>query len=196
MAAAHSNLCFVALIRVPLCEREGRGFNPAATGPSSTPGPRNSYELAFRNQFYTPRYVVQFLVDNTLGRIWYEMRKGETALKEKCQYLVWRPNEVLATRDSDRRAGACPGLLDDATGRRPPQGVALQVPTQHRATVGTGSLDRGQEILGRTPCRQVRMVIDCQATVSPRDDVGPPLGAALGPGQAPARRTMLWLTIL
>lgn len=24
--------------------------------------PRNSYELAFRNQFYTPRYVVQFLV--------------------------------------------------------------------------------------------------------------------------------------
>ncbi|MFQ5883750.1 MAG: SAM-dependent methyltransferase, partial [Thermoplasmata archaeon] len=55
--------------------------------------PRNSYELAFRNQFYTPRYVVQFLTDNTLGRIWYEIRKGETALKEKCQYLVRRPNE-------------------------------------------------------------------------------------------------------
>ena len=41
--------------------------------------PRNSYELAFRNQFYTPRYVVQFLVDNTLGRIWYEMHHGEHA---------------------------------------------------------------------------------------------------------------------
>ena len=40
--------------------------------------PRNSYELAFRNQFFTPRYVVEFLTDNTLGRIWYEMRKGET----------------------------------------------------------------------------------------------------------------------
>ena len=38
--------------------------------------PRNSYELAFRNQFFTPRYVVEFLTDNTLGRIWYEMRKG------------------------------------------------------------------------------------------------------------------------
>ena len=38
--------------------------------------PRNSYELAFRNQFFTPRYVVEFLIDNTLGRIWYEMRKG------------------------------------------------------------------------------------------------------------------------
>ncbi len=39
--------------------------------------PRNSYELAFRNQFFTPRYVVEFLTDNTLGRIWYEMRKGD-----------------------------------------------------------------------------------------------------------------------
>ncbi len=57
--------------------------------------PRNSYELAFRNQFFTPRYVVEFLMDNTLGRIWYEMRKGETALKESCRYLVKRPNEVL-----------------------------------------------------------------------------------------------------
>ena len=54
--------------------------------------PRNSYELALRNQFYTPSYVVQFLTDNTLGRIWYEMRKGETALKEQCQYLVRRPS--------------------------------------------------------------------------------------------------------
>jgi hypothetical protein len=30
--------------------------------------PRNSRELAVRNQFFTPRYVVEFLVDNTLGR--------------------------------------------------------------------------------------------------------------------------------
>jgi hypothetical protein len=57
--------------------------------------PRNSYELAFRNQFYTPSYVVQFLTDNTLGRIWHEMRQGETALKALCQYMVCRPNEVF-----------------------------------------------------------------------------------------------------
>ena len=38
--------------------------------------PRNSRELAVRNQFFTPRYVVEFLTDNTLGRIWYEMTKG------------------------------------------------------------------------------------------------------------------------
>jgi hypothetical protein len=57
--------------------------------------PRNGYELAFRNQFFTPRYVVRFLTDNTLGRIWYEMRKGNTILKDKCQYLVRRPKEVF-----------------------------------------------------------------------------------------------------
>jgi len=52
--------------------------------------PRSSYELAFRNQFYTPRYVVAFLADNTLGRLWWEMRGGETRLAEQCKYLVKR----------------------------------------------------------------------------------------------------------
>ncbi|MBW4653776.1 MAG: hypothetical protein KME20_12175 [Kaiparowitsia implicata GSE-PSE-MK54-09C] len=57
--------------------------------------PRNSRELAVRNQFFTPRYVVEFLVDNTLGRLWYEMTQGETALKASCQYLVRRPTEIF-----------------------------------------------------------------------------------------------------
>ena len=57
--------------------------------------PRNSYELAFRNQFYTPRYVVKFLTDNTLGRTWYEMRKGDTKLSDICEYMVHRPNEIF-----------------------------------------------------------------------------------------------------
>lgn len=57
--------------------------------------PRNSRELAVRNQFFTPRYVVEFLIDNTLGRIWYEMTKGETSLKEHCRYLVKRPAEIF-----------------------------------------------------------------------------------------------------
>ena len=50
--------------------------------------PRNSRELAVRNQFFTPRYVVQFLVDNTLGRIWSEMHGGKTDLLERCEYFV------------------------------------------------------------------------------------------------------------
>jgi len=78
--------------------------------------PRNSYELAFRNQFYTPRYVVQFLTDNTLGRIWYEMRQGETALVEQCQYLVRRPNEVFLP------AGEKPPATNDERPIRQAQG--------------------------------------------------------------------------
>ena len=50
--------------------------------------PRNSRELAVRNQYFTPRYVVEFLTDNTLGRIWYEMRRGDTRLVGECPYLV------------------------------------------------------------------------------------------------------------
>ncbi|MBK9165936.1 MAG: BREX-1 system adenine-specific DNA-methyltransferase PglX [Bryobacterales bacterium] len=57
--------------------------------------PRNSYELAFRNQFFTPRYVVEFLTDNTLGRIWFEMQKGQTKLTDQCRYLVRRPKEIF-----------------------------------------------------------------------------------------------------
>lgn len=60
--------------------------------------PRNSRELAVRNQFFTPRYVVQFLTDNTLGRIWYEMRGTRTVLAEKCQYMVRKPGEAFAPR--------------------------------------------------------------------------------------------------
>ena len=59
--------------------------------------PRNSRELAVRNQFFTPRYVVQFLVDNTLGRTWLQMRGGDTALADRCEYLV-RDGEAVASR--------------------------------------------------------------------------------------------------
>jgi hypothetical protein len=60
--------------------------------------PRNSYELAFRNQFFTPHYVIEFLTDNTLGRIWYEMRKGGTRLMGECRYMVRRPGELFFSR--------------------------------------------------------------------------------------------------
>jgi hypothetical protein len=50
--------------------------------------PRNSRELAVRNQFFTPRYVVEFLVDNTLGRLWFNATGGDTDLRVRCQYLL------------------------------------------------------------------------------------------------------------
>ena len=55
--------------------------------------PRNSRELAVRNQFFTPRYVVEFLVDNTIGRLWFNATGGQTDLRDRCQYLLVKPDE-------------------------------------------------------------------------------------------------------
>ena len=71
--------------------------------------PRNSRELAVRNQFFTPRYVVEFLTDNTLGRLWYEMTWGSTQLQDSCRYLVRRPQEIFLA------AGKEPPELEEAT---------------------------------------------------------------------------------
>jgi Eco57I restriction-modification methylase len=68
--------------------------------------PRNSRELAVRNQFFTPRYVVEFLVDNTLGRMWYETRRGETVLRDLCRYLVRRPTEIFLQQGEEPQASA------------------------------------------------------------------------------------------
>lgn len=60
--------------------------------------PRNSREMAVRNQFFTPDYVVRFLTDNSLGRIWYEMTSGNTTITSICQYLIHREGETLQPR--------------------------------------------------------------------------------------------------
>ena len=77
--------------------------------------PRNSRELAVRNQFFTPRYVVEFLVDNTLGRLWFDATGGQTALRDRCRYLLVKPDEQppAATHPRDPRTLK---LLDPACG--------------------------------------------------------------------------------
>jgi hypothetical protein len=90
--------------------------------------PRNSRELAVRNQFFTPRYVVKFLTDNTLGRIWYEMRQGDTRLRNRCRYLVRRPNEIWLQPGDEAPAYV---VAEEALGQEDP----LQQPAHitHRA---------------------------------------------------------------
>ncbi|MEP7307495.1 MAG: DNA methyltransferase [Acidobacteriota bacterium] len=76
--------------------------------------PRNSRELAVRNQFFTPRYVVEFLVDNTLGRTWLEMHGDGSALADRCQYFV-RSDEAR-TRARPRKDPRDLRVLDPACG--------------------------------------------------------------------------------
>lgn len=77
--------------------------------------PRNSRELAVRNQFFTPRYVVEFLVDNTLGRLWFDTTGGQTSLRDRCLYLLVNPEETpnAAAKLRDPRTLK---LLDPACG--------------------------------------------------------------------------------
>ena len=81
--------------------------------------PRNSRELAVRNQFFTPRYVVEFLVDNTLGRLWFEMQQGQTALREECDYMVRRPDEVYFDRPWSEECKAAQRWLETGEGAMP-----------------------------------------------------------------------------
>jgi hypothetical protein len=53
--------------------------------------------------------VVEFLVDNTLGRIWYEMQNGDTTLKDICRFLVRRPTEVLLKEGEQAPAASTGG---------------------------------------------------------------------------------------
>jgi hypothetical protein len=75
--------------------------------------PRNSRELAVRNQFFTPRYVVEFLVDNTLGRTWLEMQ-GDSSLAARCRYFVHSEDEPRRTRP--RKDARDLRVLDPACG--------------------------------------------------------------------------------
>jgi hypothetical protein len=55
-----------------------------------SPAPRSSRELAVRNQFFTPRYVVDFLVQNSLGRRLVEAGP-DTGLADELPLLIDPP---------------------------------------------------------------------------------------------------------
>ncbi|GJL66482.1 MAG: hypothetical protein NPIRA05_14530 [Nitrospirales bacterium] len=80
-------------------------------------GPRNSRELAVRNQFFTPRYVVEFLVDNSLGRQWFNYTGAQTSLADSCKYLLIKPEERTSTEAATHlRDPRTIKLLDPACG--------------------------------------------------------------------------------
>jgi hypothetical protein len=63
-----------------------------------SPAPQDSRELAVRNQFFTPRYVVDFLVQNSLGRRLVEA-DPDTPLLGDLPLLVDPPTEKRTSAD-------------------------------------------------------------------------------------------------
>lgn len=58
-------------------------------------------EVAVINQFFTPRWIVKFLVDNTLGRLWLEMHPDSPRVRAKCSYLVPEPSPSVEQPNED-----------------------------------------------------------------------------------------------
>ena len=51
--------------------------------------PRNSREMAVRNQFFTPRYVVEFLMDNTLGPALVQLDRPGAPACDSVANICW-----------------------------------------------------------------------------------------------------------
>ena len=65
--------------------------------------PKRPAEVAVINQFFTPRWIVKFLVDNTLGRLWLEMHPDSPRVRAKCDYLVPEPLAGGDREDTETR---------------------------------------------------------------------------------------------
>ncbi|HEY8531533.1 MAG TPA: hypothetical protein VIL08_04720, partial [Limnochorda sp.] len=101
--------------------------------------PRNSWELAVRNQWFTPRYVVDFLVHNTLGRrlieAGYETLRDLTLLVEVPPAGSGKPLDLEAVRVLDPAVGSghfllgCYDVLEQAWAARgvPPEQAAERI---------------------------------------------------------------------
>ena len=91
--------------------------------------PKLPIEVAIINQFFTPRWVVKYLVDNTLGRLWLEMYPDSVRVRAKCDCLVPEPlltNEDTISEDADKKFSLDPNSPinnPQAPARRQPKPV-------------------------------------------------------------------------
>jgi hypothetical protein len=62
-------------------------------------------DIATKTQLFTPRYIVQWLVDNSLGRLWLEMQGDRTSIddEENCFYLAPLEDSLIDREPKDVR---------------------------------------------------------------------------------------------
>jgi hypothetical protein len=103
--------------------------------------PRNSRELAVRNQWFTQRYVVDFLVHNTLGR---RLVEGGYDLRDHLPMLVDTPQLGRKRLDLEQVR-----VLDPAVG------------SGHFLLGAYDVLERAWELAGVNPDRAVARILPC-----------------------------------
>jgi SAM-dependent methyltransferase len=72
-------------------------------------------DIATKTQLFTPRYIVEYLVDNSLGRMWLEMYGGDTSIddEDNCFYLTPVEESLTDREQKDPREIT---VLDPACG--------------------------------------------------------------------------------
>ena len=72
-------------------------------------------DIATKTQLFTPRYIVEWMVDNSLGRTWLEMQGERTNIddEENCFYLAPLEDSLI---DRERKAVEDITVLDPACG--------------------------------------------------------------------------------
>lgn len=62
-------------------------------------------DIATKTQLFTPSYIVQWLVDNSLGRLWLEMQGDRTSIadEDNCFYLAPREDSLIDRESKDVR---------------------------------------------------------------------------------------------
>lgn len=72
-------------------------------------------DIATKTQLFTPRYIVEYLVDNSLGRMWLEMYGDDTSIDEEdnCFYLTPVEESLTDREQKDPREIT---VLDPACG--------------------------------------------------------------------------------
>jgi type I restriction-modification system DNA methylase subunit len=72
-------------------------------------------DVATKTQLFTPRYIVEWMVDNSLGRTWLEMRGGRTNINnsENCFYLTPLEDSLI---DREEKSVEEITVLDPACG--------------------------------------------------------------------------------
>jgi type I restriction-modification system DNA methylase subunit len=72
-------------------------------------------DIATKTQLFTPRYIVEWMVDNSLGRLWLEMQDGRTNINDEdnCFYLAPLEDSLI---DREKKSVKDITVLDPACG--------------------------------------------------------------------------------
>lgn len=62
----------------------------------------DAHELAPASQLFTPRWIVEYMVDNTLGQYWSEMNPDSSLVKDLSFYIKPSDNTPIPKREKER----------------------------------------------------------------------------------------------